>query len=138
LIWPITATCPPIKQFSPTLVEPATPDWAAITVFLPISTLWAIWIRLSNLTPLRIIVEPKVALSIVVAEPISTLSSIITLPICGIFCCSPFSSGKKPKPSAPIIAPELILQFFPITDSEYTLTPANNVVLSSIVTLSPI
>jgi hypothetical protein len=51
-------------------------------------------------------VEPNVALSIVEAEPISTLSSIITLPICGIALNSPFLSGTKPKPSQPIIAPE--------------------------------
>ncbi len=35
--------------------------------------------------PALIIVEPIVALSIVALEPISTLSSIITFPICGTF-----------------------------------------------------
>jgi len=58
---------------------------------------------LSSLTPFLIIVEPKVALSIVEPEPISTLSSMITFPICGIALYSPFSSGAKPKPSEPIV-----------------------------------
>jgi len=61
---------------------------------------------LSNLTPLLIIVDPSVALSIVVLDPISTLFSIITFPVCGILTNSPFSLGVKPNPSEPIIAPE--------------------------------
>jgi len=51
---------------------------------------------------------------------------------------SPFSSGAKPKPSAPIIAPELITQLLPITHSEYILPPEKTIVLLPIVTLSPI
>ena len=78
-------TCPPILQFSPILVDPAIPVWAAITVFFPISTLWATWIWLSSLTPWRMMVDPKVALSIVVPDPMSTLSSMTTLPVWGIF-----------------------------------------------------
>ena len=65
----------------PTLVEPATPDKPAITVFSPTSTLCAICTKLSNLTPLRNMVEPNVALSIEQFEPISILSSITTFPI---------------------------------------------------------
>jgi hypothetical protein len=38
---------------APILVEPETPACAAMTVLLPISTLWAIWIRLSSLAPSR-------------------------------------------------------------------------------------
>ena len=49
------------------------------------------------------------ALSIVVQDPISTLSSITTLPICGIFLNVPSAFGAYPKPSAPIIAPECMI-----------------------------
>ena len=111
-------TCPPIIQFSPILVEPAIPVCAAITVFLPISTLCAIWIWLSNFTPLLRMVEPNVALSMVVPAPISTLSSIITFPVWGTLIYSPFSLGEKPKPSAPIITPLWITEWFPIIVSE--------------------
>ena len=82
--WPLTPACPPIWQFSPIFEDPAIPHWAAITVFLPITTLWAIWIWLSSLTPSCIIVDPKVALSIEVNAPTLTLFFIITLPIWGI------------------------------------------------------
>ena len=46
-----------MRQFFPTFVEPAIAVSAAITVFSSISTLCATWIKLSNLTPRRIIVE---------------------------------------------------------------------------------
>ena len=39
LIWFEIATFPPIKQFFPIVVEPATPVHPAITVFIPILTL---------------------------------------------------------------------------------------------------
>ena len=52
LICPVIPTCPPNTHFLPTLVEPAIPLWAAIAVWSPISTLWAICTRLSILTPL--------------------------------------------------------------------------------------
>ena len=81
VICPAIPTCPPIWQFFPILVEPATPVCAAITVLFPISTLCAICIWLSSFTPALIIVDPRVARSIVVAAPTSTKSSIITLPI---------------------------------------------------------
>ena len=84
------------------------------------------------------IVDPRVALSMVAPEPISTWSSIITFPICGTAWYAPFSSGTKPKPSAPIIAPECILQFFPIRESEYIFTPEKRVQSLPIIVLSPI
>jgi hypothetical protein len=62
------------------VVDPAIPACAAITLFCPIFTLWAIWIRLSILVPFPIMVEPIVALSILQFEPISTSSSMITFP----------------------------------------------------------
>ena len=62
------------------------------------------------------IVEPSVALSIVVPAPTSTKSSRITFPICGTFENTPLASGVKPKPSAPIIAPELIQQLLQLTN----------------------
>jgi len=45
--------------------------------------------------------------------------------------------GAKPKPSAPIIAPELTTQFLPITVSEYIFAPEKTMVLSAMDTLSP-
>ena len=69
----------------PIFVDPDIPVWAATKQLSPISTLWATCIRLSSLAPFRIIVEPKVARSIVEFAPISTKSSIITLPTWGIF-----------------------------------------------------
>jgi hypothetical protein len=59
------------------------------------------------------------------------------LPVCGTLLYSPLSLGAKPKPSAPIIAPELMTQLLPITQSEYILVPAKMIVFSPIVTLSP-
>jgi hypothetical protein len=56
--------------------------------------------------------------SIVVQEPTSTSSSIITLPICGIFLNVPSALGK-PNPSAPIIAPECTTLLLPISVSEF-------------------
>ena len=72
-------------MFLPSLVLPEMPLWAAITVFSPMTTLWATWIRLSSLTPFLIRVSPSVARSMVVQAPISTSSSRTTIPICGIF-----------------------------------------------------
>ena len=116
--WPAIPTCPPIRQCLPILVDPATPVCAAIAVCAPISTLWAICIWLSSFTPFLIIVDPSVALSIVVPAPTSTKSSIITLPVWGTFWYSPFSFGVNPNPSAPTIAPLWITQWSPIIDSE--------------------
>ena len=62
--------------------------------------------------------DPSVALSIVVLDPISTLSSITTFPVWGILINSPFSLGVKPNPSEPIIHPEWNVQSFPISDYE--------------------
>ena len=71
------------------------PACAAITVLCPTSTLWAIWMRLSSLAPLLINVDPIVALSIVALAPISTLSSITTLPICGTFWNCHLPAGQN-------------------------------------------
>ena len=84
------------------------------------------------------IVEPKVARSIAVSAPISTESSITTLPICGTLLNSPFSLGWKPNPSAPNTTPLWSIQFLPITVSEYILQPAKIVVPSPTDELSPI
>jgi hypothetical protein len=68
------------------------------------------WIRLSNLTPLRRMVLPSVARSIAQLAPISTSSSITTLPICGIFLPPPGPTAKR-KPSLPITVPLWMMQF---------------------------
>ncbi len=114
LICPEKPTCPPTIQFLPILVEPEMPVSAAITVFSPISTLCATWIRLSSFTPRLIIVEPMVALSMVVFDPISTSSSMITLPIWATLTYPLLSVGAKPKPSLPMITPECIMHLAPI------------------------
>ena len=53
-------------------------------------------------------------LSIVEPHPISQLSSITTVPICGYLKFF-FLSGKKPKPFLPITHPSKILTLFLIT-----------------------
>ena len=98
--------CPPIKQSFPIVVDPAIPTWAAIQVLFPTITLCAIWTRLSILTPDLNIVEPRVALSIVQLDQISTSSSIITFPLCITFKLLPFESLLKPNPSEPTTVPE--------------------------------
>ena len=45
--------------------------------------------------------------------------------------------AEKPKPSLPITDPAWMITPFPNTQSEYTFTPANKVVSSAMVTLSP-
>jgi len=102
---PATPTCPPNIQFLPIFADPAIPVNAAITVLLPISTLCPTCIRLSSFTPRLIIVDPIVARSIATFAPTSALSSMITLPICGIFMNSLSDWGAKPKPSLPITVP---------------------------------
>ena len=73
---------------------------------------------------LPIIVFDKDPLSIVEPQPISQLSFIITIPICGylIFC---FLFGKKPKP------------FFPITHPSKIFT-LSLIIVFLIITLEPI
>ena len=51
-------------------------------------------------------VEPRVALSIVQLDPISTSSSIVTFPLCITFKLLPFESLLKPNPSEPTTVPE--------------------------------
>ena len=134
---PITPTWPPNKLFLPTFVEPDIPDWAAITVFFPISTLWPICIKLSSFTPSLIIVDSRVALSITAFDPIFTLFLIITSPTWGILLYEPSASGKNPKPSLPIIAPEWIVQLDPIFELLLIVTPGYIKVFFPIETFSP-
>ena len=53
--------------------------------------------------------------SIVELQPISTLSSIITTPICG-YLKLPLLSGKNPKPFFPIMQPSKIWTLFLIKE----------------------
>ena len=135
---PITPTWPPNKLFLPTFVEPDIPDWAAITVFSPISTLWPICIKLSSFTPSLIIVDSSVALSITVFDPIFTFLLIITFPTWGIVLYEPSEFCKNPKPSLPITAPEWIVQFSPILELLLIVTPEYIKVFFPIETFSPI
>jgi len=89
------------------------PVWADDTVFSPICTLWPIWIRLSSFTPRRMTVESVLARSMQVLAPISTSSSITTLPSWGILSNPPAALGMNPNPSAPITAPAWRMQFAP-------------------------
>ena len=84
-MWPLMPTCPPIMQRAPISVDPAMPVWAAMTVWSPMRTLWATWMRLSSLTPWPRTVDPSVARSMVVPAPISHPSPRTTLPSCGTF-----------------------------------------------------
>ena len=63
------------------MVLPAIPTCPAIIQFSPILTLCAICIWLSKYVFFPIIVFEREPLSIVDPQPISTLSSIITIPI---------------------------------------------------------
>ena len=92
---------PPILTFSPIFELPANPTWPVIIQFFPISTLCAIWTWLSIKVFFPMIVFDKDPLSIVLLQPISTLSLIITMPMWG-YLKFLFLSGKKPKPFFPI------------------------------------
>ena len=111
--WSAMPTCPARKQFEPTFEVPAMPVWADDTVFSPICTLWPIWIRLSSFTPRRMMVESVLARSMQVLAPISTSSSMTTLPSWGILSNPPAALGMNPKPSAPITAPAWRMQRLP-------------------------
>ena len=75
----------------------------------------------------------KEPLSIVEPLPISQLSSIITIPMCG-YLIFPLLFGKKPKPFFPIIHPSKILTlFFIIVFLIITFDPIEQ--LSPIITL---
>ena len=82
---PMTPDKPPILKFLPITVDPAIAHEAAIAEFLPIITLCAIWIWLSNLTPSCISVSEIAPRSIEQHAPISTFEPIINPPICSIF-----------------------------------------------------
>ena len=57
-----------------------------------------------------------------VLAPISTSSSITTVPPWGVFTQPP-GRGSKPKPSDPITAPECTMQRSPIETQGYSTTP---------------
>ena len=74
--------------------------------------LCAIMTRLSIFTPSSMTVSSIAPRSIVVFEPISTSSPMLTAPICGTLIQAPFSFAK-PKPSPPITAPGCTMQRTP-------------------------
>ena len=108
-------------QRAPMVVDPAIPVWAAMTVCLPMLTLWATWMRLSSLTPSPRTVDPSVARSMVVPAPISHPSPMTTLPSWGTFSYRP-SAGAKPNPSAPMMAPACRMHSAPMTHPWPTMT----------------
>ena len=83
--WPATPTWPASVTRSPSVVLPAMPTWPASTLSLPIATEWPICTRLSILLPRPMRVSCSAARSTAVSAPISTSSSITTMPTCGIF-----------------------------------------------------
>jgi hypothetical protein len=93
---------------------------------------------LSILAPFLITVEPIAALSIETFEPSSTLSSITTLPICGIFVKPPSLFGKYPNPSEPTTEPEWIITLFPIIFLSVIVTLGYSRIFSPIITFSKI
>jgi hypothetical protein len=78
------------------------PTCAEIMQHLPMTTLWAIWTRLSIFVPAPIIVLPNFALSTHVLAPISTKSSITTPPLCGTNRWRP-SMKAYPNPIEPMV-----------------------------------
>ena len=103
----------PIHTSSPTVTEPEKVTPAAIAHLLPILSLCAIWQWWSILVPSPMIVSLTVPLSTLVPAQISTLSPMITPPICGICSHSPFSFLAAPNPSVPIVQFSCIVTFFP-------------------------
>jgi hypothetical protein len=103
-------TCPNLQFF----VEPATPVWAAITVFSPISTLWAIWIWLSKLYSFSDNCRTHCCSINRRTRTYIYIIFNITFPIWGIFSIRSIRIWCKTKPSEPIIAPEWIVQLLPI------------------------
>ena len=94
---------------------PAIPDWPAIKQLSPICTLWATWTWLSKKVFFPITVSVTEPLSIVLLAPISTPSSKITFPICGVLIFL-FLTGIKPKPLIPILTPSCIWTLFEINE----------------------
>ena len=105
----------------PTRVLPEIPACAAIAVPLPITTLCPTWMRLSSFVPRQIRVTPSVALSMVVFAPISTSSSISTVPTWGIFR-NPSAVGANPNPSLPMTHPACRITRAPTLTSWYSTT----------------
>ena len=74
------------KAYNPTNSgEKALAACAAITTRSPISQLWPTWTMLSSFVPRPMRVRPNAARSTHVWAPISTSSSITTVPTCGNF-----------------------------------------------------
>ena len=118
---PTTPTWPARVTLLPIFVLPAIPTCATITESSPISTLWAICTKLSIFVPLPITVSPNVALSIVTHAPISTSSSILTIPTCGILW-KLLPSFANPKPSLPITALQCTITRLPTEQPSLTDT----------------
>src|SRR5574341_108391 len=91
--WPTMPDWPQQTTPIPSLVEPEIPTCDARIESGPISTLWAVWTGLSILAPRQMRVTPSVARSTQVLAPISTSSSITTIPTCGIL------KWRGPRPS---------------------------------------
>ena len=83
--------------------------------------LWPICTWLSIFTPLPITVSVKVPQSMVVAAPTTTSSPTTTPPSWAIVSKRPFSSGAKPKPSAPSTAPAWMTQRAPTRTLRYSV-----------------
>ena len=77
------------------------PQCPAITQPRPMRTLWAIWTRLSILVPSPMTVSAMAPRSTVVLAPISTLSWMMTRPICGIR-----SGPRRPADEAETVLPD--------------------------------
>ena len=95
VICPTIPACPPIWTLLPTFGTAAHACLCCYYGIIAHFHIIATWIRLSSLAPLRISVLPMVALSIEQLEPISTLSSMTTFPICGTFYSCHRSVGKS-------------------------------------------
>ena len=84
VMWPTMPTWPARVTRLPIFVLPAMPTCAATIESAPMVTEWPTCTRLSSLVrgPMR--VSPRAARSMAVSAPISTSSSITTMPTCGI------------------------------------------------------
>ncbi len=83
--WPATPTCPARVTPLPIRLLPAMPTWPHSTVSEPMVTEWPTCTRLSSFEPRPMRVSPSAARSTAVSAPISTSSSITTVPTWGNF-----------------------------------------------------
>ena len=84
------------------------------------------------------IVDPMVARSIVVFEPMETSSSITTFPNWGMDLNVPSACGACPKPSEPITELACITTLLPMIQSLYITTPGYMVQSQPMITFLPI